>query len=113
MSLDSLLENDKVIVSTPATTADASGGFAQKPYSPNRTVFARVEDASSSQRDQWMEKQIVVTHTVYTRDSGIKNGYVLTTNEGLVLRVQGVKKNRGIGSMTDFYEISCEETRTT
>lgn len=112
MSLDSLLGQDSITVSGPVTTQDASGGFSQRPFTQLYTnVAARVEDASASQRFQYMQLQQVVTHTVYTRQTGIQNGHIITTSEGLVLRVQGVKKNRGIGSMTDFYDIACEEVK--
>ena len=112
MSLESLLSNDVVQVEKPAHLKDRSGGAINEPWQPVfSNVPARVEDMSARQMELWAMKGTEVSTTVYTQQTGIGKPMRLTTSDGRHLRVEGVKFNRAIGGMPDFYEVVCQEIR--
>ena len=112
MSLEALLSNDTITVERPAHLKDRSGGAINEPW---QTVYsnvpARVEDMSARQIELWAMAGTLVTTTVYTQQTGIGKPMRITTSDGRHLRVEGVKFNRAIGGMPDFYEVICEEVR--
>jgi hypothetical protein len=107
-----LLGSDAVSISKPTIAQDASGGGTHLPYGEKSQVPARVEPLNSQQRLQYEQLVIPVTHRVFIDDvTGVANGDVLTTSDGLKLRVIGIEQNRGLGGIDDYAVVLCEEIK--
>jgi hypothetical protein len=94
------------------TDTDASGAPI---YDFQDAVLAdpcRVDAATAEQKLAWGMDVMEVGWTVYTRQSGIRNGWVGLLADGRVLRVRGVNEHRAIGTLPTFYSVICSELRT-
>ena len=114
MSLEALLENDTITIQTNATaqTPDTSGGISLDNYVNLYTsVPARVEDRSASGVDAFGVWGQLVKTTVYTKQTGLAVKQLIVTSDGRKLVIDGVKFNRAIGHMPNFYTVSCSEYR--
>ena len=107
MSLESLLAEDTCTLQRQKVVADSSGG----PTRPTWTTVAesvpcKVEEASSAQRLQWAAMQIPVSHVVYTQRTDIQNGDRLLTSDGEYIRVNGVRRQRAMGGIAEYWIIA-------
>lgn len=111
MSLQTLLSNDTATLQGSTQTADTSGGIIPVYATITSGVNVRVEDAKSSTQKLYAVDGIVVTHTVFTESAAGAKGYRWVTSDGRNLLIQGIRKRRGIGGMSTFYNYDCLELR--
>lgn len=108
MSLEDLLGEDTMTIARPnSVTKDTSGGMTLLPYVTQFfNVPVRVETLTTSQQEFFAQREVVCTHTLYTQQTGIQNGWVAVLSDGTTLRLTlGFNANRGIGSIDDYAEI--------
>ena len=111
MSLDSLLADDTIVVRRQTVSKDSSGGSTRTRSDREAAIPARVESIGGTQRLQYAQLAIPVTHRVFTRYRGVVNGDIIVTSDNLVIRVTAVNENRGIGGIDTYFEYLGEEIK--
>ena len=112
MSLPTLLSQDSMDVMQPTVGKDTSGGGTHTPYVVRQAaVPCRWEAISSSQRLQFLQLVIPVTHRIFTQYEGVENGDLCVNADGTTVRVVSISINRAIGGMPTFYELLAEEIK--
>jgi hypothetical protein len=112
MSLEALLAGDSIVVEQPKATVDDSGGFVVSPWDPVASdVPARVEAADGGLREMYAAQGMIVTHVVYTQLDAIRQGMRITTSDGLYLLVEGVMKQRQLGTIPTYYQIAAKQVQ--
>jgi head-tail adaptor len=112
MSLESLLDEDRVSFQSPTVTQDTSGGPTRNPWVTEYTdVPARVRDLSAAQILQFLQMNIDVSHKIICQQDGVANGWRSLTSDGRILRVVGVEKVRRMGGIDTFWKIIAKEIR--
>lgn len=112
MSFTDLLPFDTVVISRQTLARDSSGGATHTPYVQRIEVAARVESLTISQQLRFQQLSQSVTHRVFIDDpSQVKNGDVITTSDGLTIRVTAINQNKGLGDIDTYGEILGEEVK--
>ena len=111
MSLAALIGEDVITVQRQTASKDSSGGVARTWTDTYVDVPCRVEDASASAMQIYAMRQMVVTHRLFTQQSGIGMKDRIKTSDGRTLVVEDALKRRGIGGMETFYVVMAGELR--
>lgn len=112
MSLESLLAGDTLTIESPLGTVDDSGGPEVSPWTSFASaVPGRVEAADGSLREMYAAQGMVVSHVVYTQLDGIRQGFRITTSDGIYLLVEGVMKQRQLGTIPTYYQLAARQVQ--
>lgn len=112
MSLIGLLAQDSATVESPTFTKDGSGAPRRTFASLYSGVPVSVDSVSSHDQEVYAQRNMVVTHRVYTRQSGIAIGHRILTSDGRYLVVKGVDTfSPPLGAIPTHYRVLCEEVR--
>ncbi len=91
---------------TRSETTDASGGQVVTYTLRNSGVGCQVRGASANERLQFLQQNINVSHVITTISTLFQSGDKVVTN-GLTLRVVDIYQTQAMGSIDEFYTISC------
>lgn len=111
MSLASLLAKDTATLQRRVETAGTSGGIVPSWVDVTASVPGRLEDAKAETKKLYAADNIVVTHTWFTENGNGRIGDRWLSSDGRYIKIAGVRKRRGIGSMSTFYTYDCTEVR--
>ena len=111
MSLDSLLGEDIITVRLQTVSKDSSGGSMRVRSDRTINVPARVESIGGTQRLQYAQLAIPVTHRIFTRYAGVRNGDIIITSDQRTIRITAINENRGIGGLDTYFEYLGEQVQ--
>jgi hypothetical protein len=91
------------------TGRDAAGGLTTSRVAMTSGIRCRIQDATADQRLMYGSRQMEVSHIVFTKFAGFKNGHDILDENGKWYRLLDVKKRRQAGSIPTFYVIGAIE----
>jgi len=109
MAFADLLQHS-VTLQRLSTTKDSSGGTINA-YTTVTSFNCLIRGASSNEINAHAQQNIQVSHVIATLYSSVTPGDRLIDASSLYYEVKGVKHQRGVGTIGEFWEITANQLK--